>query len=153
MENFVYILLLLEEVLNSNFVISKLKSPFEIFNESIFKNIVFFLWNPVLDFNILTQQNYPRYLLHYQMFIQIFWTILPTVYCRSLILMHKTLPKMVKKEESSREISVNINQTDKPKNLSLRCMAHLLGQLTCKNLRWNEAKTKSLKARRTQFCN
>ena len=25
--------------------------------------------------------------------------------------MHKTLPKMVKKEESSREISVNINQT------------------------------------------
>ena len=40
--------------------------------------------------------------------------------------MHKTLPKMVKKEESSREISVNINQTDKPKNLSLRCMAHLL---------------------------
>ena len=39
--------------------------------------------------------------------------------------MHKTLPKMVKKEESSREISVNINQTDKPKNLSLRCMAHL----------------------------
>ena len=28
--------------------------------------------------------------------------------------MHKTLPKMGKKEESFREISVNINQTDKP---------------------------------------
>ena len=29
---------------------------------------------------------------------------------------HGLVPKMVKKEESSREISVNINQTDKPKS-------------------------------------
>ena len=59
--------------------------------------------------------------------------------------MHKTLPKMVKKEESSREISVNINQTDKPKNLSLRCMAHLLKlSLSMKIMSINNFATKLL---------